>query len=551
MPNRYDWNALDAAMERTLAENGDIDSRTKALSALFMESYLDIDIEEAIDAITDGGNDRGVDALFIDERDGNCDIHLVQTKCLKSFDKAHNNFPASEIDKITTFVSDLLNENKGELSNINPKLSAKVADALDAVKKVKSTVTVHFVGNCAPLVSSEYKRVRTIFSRYSAVRFEMHDLETLADFFLEKEAPRIDREINIVDADFFYRTDQNLRGLVCTVQAIDIINSIRSLGQPEEIDLAIFDQNVRVYLKKNNRINKNIIHSALSDHNHMFWYQNNGITMTCDRYEISPSKRNPSIKLENVQIVNGGQTSNCLFEAYQQDPDKVEDVLLLLRVIETTSEDVKGAVAETTNSQTPINIRDLGANDRIQKQLEINFRHLGYYYERKAKQYADYNDKPKIDALDAAQAFLAYGKGVPEVAKKDRGRVFGDLYETVFSDECTAERLLIAYEVLQHIKARKSVVRKKLSKGEQLARGEMSLIDGAFHALFAVSLILMRDEKDIWDQQAAKGVIDEAINVVCALFADAREKDQNFSSNQFFKDAGTKNKVIARVGLTG
>jgi hypothetical protein len=41
----------------------------------------------------------------------------------------------------------------------------------------------------------------------------------------------------------------------------------------------------------------------------------------------------------NVQIQ--GQRPNCLFEAAKEDRSKIEDVILLVRVIETSSEEVK------------------------------------------------------------------------------------------------------------------------------------------------------------------------------------------------------------------
>ena len=297
-----------------------------------------------------------------------------------------------------------------------------------------------------------------------------------------------------------------------------------------------------------NRINKTIISSALDENNHMFWYQNNGITMTCDKIEMGPSKRNPKIKMHNVQIVNGGQTSNCLFEAWSRDAEKLADVLLLVRIIETSSEDVKLSIAETTNSQTPINVRDLKSNDRLQRQLEESFADLGLYYERKKGQHGVQDRSLRIDALDAGQAYLAYGVGLPEVAKKDRGRVFGDLYETVFSDDVTAPKLLTSYNLMQAINSHKKEIRRKIKREEGLRPGEMALIDGAFHALFAVRQICNRDGLEGWDFNIAREKVAEAIGVVETLYVEAQEADENFSSNRYFKDARTKELIIRKVG---
>ncbi|WP_341214310.1 AIPR family protein [uncultured Limimaricola sp.] len=193
-------------------------------------------------------------------------------------------------------------------------------------------------------------------------------------------------------------------------------------------------------------------------------YQNNGITMTCDKVEHGPSRRSPKIKLTNVQIVNGGQTSNCLFEAAKESREKIEDVILLVRIIETTSEDVKMSIAETTNSQTPINVRDLRSNDRQQRQLEEALADLGFYYERKSGQHSDKPSSNRVDALAAGQAYLAFGVGLPETAKKDRGRVFGDLYDTVFAEDLTANKLLTSFRLAQLIAERKEISGKRLRR---------------------------------------------------------------------------------------
>lgn len=546
MANMFDWNALDQKINATISEYDEL-NRSKALTVVAVSEVMEIDIDEAVDAITDGGNDRGVDALYIDDRDAKRDIHIFQSKCVDNFENSKKNFPSGEIDKLISFVTDLTNHDTEAMANANDLLKAKIRDALDILRETNASITVHFVGNTAPLIDSELKRTKRAFSRYKALEFRMHDLDTLSDFFLEKRAPELIREITAIDTNFFDRTDQNLRGVVCSVSAMDIVEAIKSEDDPTQVEPGIFDQNVRVYLKRRNRINRRIIESALSEENHMFWYQNNGITMTCDKVEIGPSRRSPKIKMTNVQIVNGGQTSNCLFDAAREKRDKVEDVILLVRIIETSSEDVKMSIAETTNSQTPINVRDLRSNDRQQRQLEESFADLGCYYERKTGQHADKEASKRVDALSAGQAYLAFGIGLPETAKKDRGRVFGDLYDTVFSEDLTANKLLASFKLVRLVNEKKKEVRRKIREGNALGTGEMSLIDGSFHVLFAIRQICNRERINLWNYDLAKGKLEEAIGVVSKLYSQAA-LDPNFSSNRYFKDGRTKDEVTKAVG---
>jgi hypothetical protein len=117
-------------------------------------------------------------------------------------------------------------------------------------------------------------------------------------------------------------------------------------------------------------------------------------------------------------------------------------VLLLLRIYELKNKEVASKIAESTNSQTPIRSRDLRANDDIQRKFEVALLSKGIYYERKADQFKDRPRKARLDALAAAQAYVAYFKSWPEVATKDRGKIFGELYDAIFNDDLTAEHIL-------------------------------------------------------------------------------------------------------------
>jgi hypothetical protein len=97
LANMFDWNALDQKITSTIADYDELD-RTKALTAVAVSETMEIDIDEAVDSITDGGNDRGVDALYIDDRDSKNDIHIFQAKCVGDFERSKNNFPSSEPD---------------------------------------------------------------------------------------------------------------------------------------------------------------------------------------------------------------------------------------------------------------------------------------------------------------------------------------------------------------------------------------------------------------------------------------------------------------------
>lgn len=463
MANLLDWNTLDHKVTSYLDPENGIDISQKAFPLLMLVNFLDISDEEAEDSITNGAKDRGVDAIFVDERDGKNSIHVFQFKYVNTFRKTKNNFPSSETDKLVSFFADVLDENKGMEQTCNPILWNKVKEIWSALNKPKPCIEVHFCGNMKIMEDGERLRADNSLGKYKYFNVHHHSLDSIISLFVDRKIPKIDNKITVVDKDYFDRTDGSIRGMICTVEASEIVRIISDPENPNQVFPDIFNDNVRIYLSRTNRINRKIIATALSDENSLFWYFNNGITITCDSLSYPKGKRAPIVELENIQIVNGGQTSNALFEAYQNDPEKLNDVLILVRIIETKSQSVSLSIAESTNSQTPIKSRDLRSNDDIQKKIEEAFEGMGLYYERKLKQYQDHPKNIRVDALTAGQAHLAYGLELPEVAKKDRGRIFSDLYDSVFTDDLIADELLISYRILELIEKEK----KKLQREHQ------------------------------------------------------------------------------------
>ncbi|RZK30374.1 MAG: hypothetical protein EOO63_06895 [Hymenobacter sp.] len=123
------------------------------------------------------------------------------------------------------------------------------------------------------------------------------------------------------------------------------------------------------------------------------------------------------MRMLNPQIVNGGQTSHALFEAARADLNRIYDVKLLIRVIETGDRGFTNSVAEATNSQTPIRSRDIRSNDSIQLKIENSLIGHGYFYERKNDQHIDQAADKRVDAVKLGQVILAYVLREPDRAK--------------------------------------------------------------------------------------------------------------------------------------
>ena len=87
-------------------------------------------------------------------------------------------------------------------------------------------------------------------------------------------------------------------------------------------------------------------------------------------------------------------------------------------------------ITYATNSQNPVDLRDLRSNDEIQRQLEIGMGDLGYTYRRQREEGGSGSNV--ITSSIVAESVLAIWRRRPHQAKFRRKEHFGKLYEDIF-----------------------------------------------------------------------------------------------------------------------
>ena len=66
MATLIDWNAITHKCKAYIGESDYATTEKRAFSHIALEYLLSLSPEEITDSITDGGNDRGIDAVFVD-----------------------------------------------------------------------------------------------------------------------------------------------------------------------------------------------------------------------------------------------------------------------------------------------------------------------------------------------------------------------------------------------------------------------------------------------------------------------------------------------------
>ena len=440
MTNLVTFSTINEKTKKYLNDYS-LDDMNTAFEWLSLEAILNLNEDEIEDAITDGSMDGGIDAIHIADRD----VHIFNFKYTELFENTKNNFPELEIDKILVTMAGIYGKSIKK-DDVNELLWEKVNEIWDLFEKGSLNFKYYLCSNKEKPIEHAKRKFEQNLDKYKYVEYNYYDQEDIVSRILEKKYRKINGKINFVDLQYFDRSDGPLKGIVATVAATDLIKLVQDPNEPTKIIEDVFNENVRVYLKLKNRINQGIYDTALSDENYEFWYLNNGITIVCDECVYTPNTRSPRVKLTNLQIVNGGQTTHALFEAYLKDNSKLNNVLIIVRICETKKDyRISERISETTNSQTPVRTRDLHASDRMQKVIEEQFQALGYFYERKKNQHEQMPKSKRLDNELLGQIYLAYYLDMPSEAKNQKAIVFSDKYEEIFDEaSISAKKMLLS-----------------------------------------------------------------------------------------------------------
>lgn len=177
-------------------------------------------------------------------------------------------------------------------------------------------------------------------------------------------------------------------GYILLVRLGNYFNFIK--GESGELSRYLFDSNVRAHMG-NNKVNKDIYNSLSEKKEIDFWWLNNGITI------LSSSVVNlgKDLEIDNVQIINGLQTSETLFQYFNNTHMYDDDRLIMVKVISETSSEFRDEMIKSTNNQTAIAMSSLHATDILQRNIEDIMLKNGLYYERRTNYYKNQGIPPK------------------------------------------------------------------------------------------------------------------------------------------------------------
>lgn len=430
---------IDQRVNKILEENPDLFQdtdverrRSKAFLLLGVAAYLDIDIAEAVQFITDGGNDGGFDAAYIEEaQDSQLNVVLFQSKYSRKLNN-DSNFPSNAVEKAVNTVKCVFDPDAH--IQLNEKSREKVNEIRSFILDGHIPyVTFVMLNNGLTWNQDGQNHIDNAFGNQEQVTFVHFSHKDILNYI--NRSASIETQINFsgkaTQEDFNYK-----RVILGRVSVNEIYQLMDEFGD------RLLEKNIRRYLGKN-AVNEQISQTLLSDNKRQnFFFFNNGITMICEKFAYNGlQEKDWNVKIKRLQIINGGQTCKTIYQTLKTHQEiDFSQVYILVRLYEVNDdEDIVQDITYATNSQNPVDFRDLKSNDEIQILLETSAKELGYVYKRKRDNLGNAN---VIPSTVAAEAVFAVWRGKPHLAKYKRNEFFDKYYNEVFNNLNAAQMIM-------------------------------------------------------------------------------------------------------------
>ena len=416
------------------------EGRRRSIAFLFLvaKAAFDLTDEQTIDGIVDGGNDFGIDALYFEPpADGELQITLIQGKYRRDLG-GDSAFPENDITRMIDAIGTLFDPARPV--QLNRRLNERMEEIRSFVKDgAIPRVTAVGANNGARWTVQAEERIAHA-AREFGEQVEWRHIGAEELLALLQARKPIDADLKLTGA--------------ATVESFDfrrVLTGRMSVAEPARLtdryDNRLFERNIRRYLGlAGNRVNEAVAQTLrASDQRSNFYFYNNGITITCSQFRHNAlQKEDLSVQVSDLQIVNGGQTARTVQHVAKDIGPQIGDAEVLVRLYELEQNDAEPVEAITfaTNSQNPVDLRDLKANDARQKALGRSISELGYTYRAKRE------DRPlssnEFTSAVIAEAVLAVWRHRPHQARFRSREHFGGLYGTIFTRDLNGAQAVIA-----------------------------------------------------------------------------------------------------------
>jgi len=395
------------------------------------------DMNETKDDITDGPDDKQIDAIFIDDEKST--IFIIQGKFIA--EKNVDAEPLREVLSAWIQLRDLVRLQEVGNNKLKRKL-AEVARALEDEYDIAFELLT-----TGELTTSAKKDLATFQSQLaelgekddlvcSLMIVDQDEIKRRYDIALETDNPSVNHKIDISNIN---KMSLEIAGSKVVIASIPLKETLKFPGIK---DGTLFQKNVRQSLGLNNTVNKGIRQTIYSDKYKDFFFFHNGITAICNKLEESTN----FLSLHGLSIVNGCQSLNTILSCSEKVKE-LDDTYILFRFYEIPQRERADRISINTNSQSSVKPRDLRSNDKrvlsLKKVFEQKY-HNGYFATKRGEikdENSSLAQKDKnyiLDLSDLAKYLISWHSQRPNIAYSET-KLFDKYFEQLFKRDYKPE----------------------------------------------------------------------------------------------------------------
>lgn len=389
---------------------------------------------QARDDVTDGADDKQIDAIFVD--DDRATIFVIQGKFIG--EATIDAEPLREVLSAWIQMRDLVYLQ--EVSNVKLKRKlSEVARALEDEYEVcfELITTIGLTSSAQNDLATFQAQLAELSTKdeFSATILLVNEDEIRRryDLALDRENPSLS---HLLDLSVCQTLPITIAGTQIVIAVVPLSECIKFPGIK---DGTLFQKNVRQSLGLSNAVNKGIKNTIYGDRHRDFFFFHNGITAICNRMETKDSK----LYLHGVSVVNGCQSLNTILSCSER-VKKLTETSLLFRFYEIPQRDRADKISINTNSQSAVKPRDLRSNDRrvlnLKKMYEQQYP-KGYFVSKRGEiPPADRDKKLVVDLSDLGKNLISWHSQRPNIAYSET-KIFDKYFEQLFKREYRIENV--------------------------------------------------------------------------------------------------------------
>lgn len=479
------WAAHTCTLGRTNAAREKLVQADKILESIggseFVAWYLrNIHLRDMIqtrDDITDGADDKQIDAIFVDDQQET--VFVIQGKFVGT--SAIDAEPLREVLSAWIQLRDLARLQEVCNNKLKQKLS-EVARALEDDYEVcfELLTTAKLTPSAQKDLATFQEQLAELSEKdeFPAMLVLVHEDEIRRryDMALESENPCLTHSLDLKACQSLSVTIAGTRAVIAVIPLSECIKF------PGIKDGTLFQKNVRQSLGLSNVVNKGIKNTIYSDRHRDFFFFHNGITAICNKLEMTDS----ALNLHGVSVVNGCQSLNTILSCSER-VKALSDTGVLFRFYEIPQRERADKISINTNSQSAVKPRDLRSNDKQVLNLKRSYEQKypkGYFITKRGETPPADRDKTLvIDVSDLGKQLISWHSQRPNVAYSET-KIFDKYFEQLFKREYRPENV-------QALNTWMRLISVAWSKTNPLGLNETLLAMRAYapyHHLYAISM---------------------------------------------------------------